>query len=226
MDPSKGTDRPAGEDGRISLVVADDHAVVRRGLKAFIETEPDIELLEAADSGRRAVEAAARHSPDVMLLDLLMPDQEAAETVRQVKACSPRTQIVVLTSHEGEEQVVPVTKAGALSYVLKDTTPEQLIDAVRRAKGGQSTLSPRIDRKLLLEITEAGEPAPHGDLTARELEVLRAVAEGFSNRRIAEEFGISEKTVKSHVSNILSKLYLADRTQAAVYAWRRGLVGP
>ncbi len=214
---------------KITLILADDHEMVRRGLTAFLATAPDIEVMAVAANGAEAVDAARKHAPDVVLLDLFMPDQPAVETVRQIKKASPRSQIIVVTSHEGDEHVVPVTQAGAISYILKDTTPEYLVLAVRKAAAGEGTLSPRIAKALMTVVTRlrTGEKSAyhyHEELSDREMEVLRCIAEGLSNMKIAERLKISEKTVKSHVGNILGKLYLNDRTQVAVYAWREGLV--
>ncbi len=214
---------------RITLIIADDHAMVRRGLTAFLATAPDIQVMAVATCGVEAVTAARRHAPDVVLLDLFMPDQPAVDTVRQIKRVSPRSQIIMVTSHEGDEYVVPTTQAGAISYILKDTTPEDLIRAVRKAAAGESVLSPRIAKALvtIMSRMRGGKPQEdqlHADLTEREMEVLHCIAEGLSNMEIAARLSISEKTVKSHVSNILGKLYLTDRTQAAVYAWREGIV--
>ena len=214
---------------KITLILADDHAMVRKGLTAFLATAQDIEVLAVATCGVEAVAAAQKYAPDVVLLDLLMPDQPAVETVRQIKRVSPRSQIIMVTSHEGDEYVVPVTQAGAISYILKDTTPEDLIRAVRKAAAGESTLSPRIAKALMTVVTQARaaktqENQFHEDLTEREMEVLQCIAEGLSNMDIAARLNISDKTVKSHVGNILSKLYLTDRTKAAVYAWREGIV--
>ena len=214
---------------KITLILADDHAMVRKGLTAFLATAQDIEVMAVATCGAEAVAAAEKHAPDVVLLDLLMPDQPAVETVRRIKRVSPRSQIIMVTSHEGDEYVVPMMKAGAISYILKDITPENLILTVRKAAAGQSTLSPRIAKALVTVVTQARaaktqENQPHEDLTEREMEVLQCIAEGLSNMNIAARLNISEKTVKSHVSNILSKLYLTDRTQAAVYAWRERIV--
>jgi len=213
----------------ITLILADDHEVVRRGLTAFLATARDVEVLAVAATGGEAVAAARLHAPDVLLLDLFMPDQPAVETVRQIKRVSPRTQIVMVTSHEGDEHVVPTTEAGAISYILKDTSPEDLIRTVRKAAAGESTLSPRVARALAGIVARRREVKPQGnlpheDLTEREMEVLQCIAEGLSNIDIGMRLTITEKTVKSHVSNILSKLYLTDRTQAAVYAWRQGIV--
>ena len=212
---------------KITLILADDHAMVRKGLTAFLATAEDVEVLAAASSGAEAVAAAKEHAPDVVLLDLFLPDQPAIETVRQIKKVSPRSQIVIVTSHEGDEYVGPMTQAGAISYILKDTTPEDLIQAVRKAAAGESTLSPRIAKALVTIVTRARaipESQLHEDLTDREMEVLHCIAEGLSNMDIAARLSISDKTVKSHVGNILSKLYLTDRTQVAVYAWREGIV--
>lgn len=210
---------------RITLILADDHAMVRKGLMAFLATAADIEVLAAASGGMEAIAAARQHAPDVVLLDLFMPDLPAVDTVRRIKRVSPRSQIVMVTSHEGDEHVVPVTQAGAISYILKDTTPEDLISTVRKAAAGEGTLSPRIATALIAVVAQDGRTPPyHDDLTERELDVLRCIAEGLSNMGIAMRLGISEKTVKSHVGNVLGKLYLTDRTQAAVYAWREGIV--
>lgn len=214
---------------KITLILADDHAMVRKGLTAFLATAQDIEVMAVAECGAEAAAAAGKHAPDVVLLDLFMPDQPAVETVRQIKKVSPRSQIVMVTSHEGDDYVVPMMQAGAISYILKDTTPEDLIHAVRKAAAGESTLSPRIAKALVTVVKQARTVKPpenqlHEGLTDREMEVLHRIAEGLSNMDIATRLNISEKTVKSHVSNILSKLYLTDRTQAAVYAWREGIV--
>lgn len=214
---------------KITLILADDHAMVRKGLTAFLATAKDIEVMAVASGGVEVVAAAKKYAPDVVLLDLLMPDQPAAETVRQIKKVSPRSQIVMVTSHEGDEYVVPMTRAGAISYILKDTSPEDLIRAVRKAAAGESTISPRVAKALVTVVTRSQKTNTeanqlHEELTEREMEVLHCIAEGLSNMAIAKRLYISEKTVKSHVSNILSKLYLTGRTQAAVYAWREGIV--
>lgn len=213
---------PQGEGvPRIGLVIADDHPMVRRGLAAFVEMADDIELLAAVSSGDAAIEAVERNAADVLLLDLLMPGHDARHTVRTVKTVSPRTEVIILTSHEGAEYIADLTVAGACSYILKDTPPNALIETVRKAHAGERTITLRIARTLLAATAE-DSAARH--LTPREWEVLRAIASGHSNRTIAADLEITERTVKSHVSNILSKLYLEDRTQAAVYAWREGWV--
>jgi two-component system, NarL family, response regulator LiaR len=207
---------------KITLILADDHEMVRKGLTAFLATAKDIEVMGVASNGADVVAAAQKYAPDVVLLDLFMPGQPAVDTVRQIKNLSPRSQIVMVTSHEGDEYVLPMTRAGALSYILKDTTPDELIGVVRKAAAGESAISPRIAKALVAAVTK--ETRFHDDLTEREMEVLHCIADGLSNMDIANQLVISEKTVKSHVSNILSKLYLTDRTQAAVYAWREGIV--
>lgn len=213
---------------KITLVLADDHAMVRKGLTAFLATANDIDVLAVAASGIDVVAASQKFTPDVVLLDLFMPDQPAIETVRQIKIVSPRSQIIMVTSHEGDGYVLTMTQAGAISYLLKDTTPEALISAVRRASVGESTISPRIAHALVSvvnqkHLSKSPKNLFHNDLTEREMDVLQCIAEGLSNVEISKRLNISEKTVKSHVSNILSKLYLTDRTQAAVYAWREGI---
>ena len=214
---------------KITLILADDHAMVRKGLTAFLATAEDIEVMAVAAGGVEVVAAAKKHAPDVVLLDMFMPDQPALETLHQIREVSPRSQIIMVTSHEGDEYVVPMTQAGAISYILKDTTPEDLISTIRKAAAGESTISPRVAKALVTVITHARAFKTQGnqlqnDLTEREMEVLRCIAEGLSNMNIAARLSISEKTVKSHVGNILSKLYLIDRTQVAVYAWREGVV--
>jgi two-component system, NarL family, response regulator LiaR len=214
---------------KITLIFADDHAMVRKGLSAFLSTAKDIEVMAVASNGAEVVAAAKEYAPDVVLLDLFMPDQPAVKTVRQIKKVSPRSQIIMVTSHEGNEYVVPTTQAGAISYILKDTSPEDLIKAVRKAAAGESTISPRVAKALVTIVRRSHDiktqdDMPYEDLTEREMDVLLCIAEGLSNIDIADRLFISQKTVKSHVSNILSKLYLTDRTQAAVYAWREGIV--
>ena len=211
---------------KISVLLADDHLVVRQGLRAFLETQPDLEIVGEASSGEEAVALCREHAPDVALMDLLMPGVGGIEATRQLKQISPRTQIVILTSFHEDSQILPAIQAGALSYLLKDVRPLELIAAVRKAARGEAVLHPFVATRLMQSLqaqpaTESGG-AP-AELSKRELEVLRLVAEGITNSEIAGRLFISEKTVKSHVSNILGKLHLADRTQAAVYAWRNGL---
>jgi NarL family two-component system response regulator LiaR len=211
---------------KISVLIVDDHKVVRQGVKAFLETQPNIIVVAEADSGELGVELAAEHVPDVVLMDLVMPGLDGVETTRRVKQASPRTQIIVLTSYYQDEFIFPAIRAGALSYLLKDAEPEELAEAVRKAARGEAVLHPRVAARVVQELHGAKQDTPNAftELSGRELEVLRLIADGLNNADIAEKLVISEKTVKSHVSNILSKLHLGDRTQAAVYAWREGVV--
>jgi len=210
----------------ITVLIVDDHKMVREGVRAFLETQPDITVVGEAESGEVAVELVAEHAPDVVLMDLVMPGLDGVEATRLVKQASPRTQVMVLTSYHQDEHIFPAIRAGALSYLLKDVGPEELADAVRKAAAGDAVLHPRVAARVVQELhgTRPDEPNPFTELSERELDVLRVIADGLSNAEIAERLVISEKTVKSHVSNILSKLHLADRTQAAVYAWREGVV--
>ncbi len=213
----------------ISVLIVDDHAVVRQGVRAFLDTQPDIQVVAEADSGAAAVREAIRHAPDVVLMDLVMPGMDGVQATREIKRVSPRSQVIVLTSYHDDDHIFPAIRAGALSYLLKDVAPDELAEAVRRAARGEAVLHPQVAARLVQEIHAArgqvsAPPPAFADLTERELEVLRLIAQGLSNAAIARRLVISERTVKSHVSNILSKLHLADRTQAAVYAWQQGLM--
>lgn len=210
----------------ISLIITDDHALVRQGIRAFLELQPDLTVLGEADSGEAAVRMAAELVPDVMLMDLVMPGIGGVEATRQVKQVSPHSQIIVLTSYHEDEYIFPALRAGALSYVLKDVGPDELADTVRKAARGESVLHPRVAARVVQELrgTRRDTPNLFTDLSDRELEVLRLIADGLSNAEIANKLIISEKTVKGHVSNILGKLHMMDRTQAAVYAWQQGLM--
>src|SRR5579883_1558065 len=210
----------------ISILIADDHALVRHGIRDFLELQGDLSVVGEADSGETAVRMAAELAPDVMLMDLVMPGMGGVESTRQVKQASPHTQVIVLTSYHEDEYIFPALRAGALSYVLKDVGPDELADIVRKAARGESVLHPRVASRVVEELrgTRRDTPNLFTDLSDRELEVLRLIADGLSNAEIAEKLVISEKTVKGHVSNILGKLHMMDRTQAAVYAWQQGLV--
>jgi NarL family two-component system response regulator LiaR len=211
---------------KITILLVDDHEVVRQGLSAYLDSQPDFTVIGEASSGEEAVEMAMEYLPDVMLMDLVMNGMGGVEETRKVKDITPRTQIVVLTSYHQDEYIFPALQAGAISYVLKDVMMDDLADAVRKAAKGEAVLHPRVAERVIQEINGAKGTIfnPFTELTNREMEVLRLIARGLSNSRIAEELFISENTVKGHVSNILSKLQLADRTQAAVYAWEQGLV--
>ncbi|MGN6110725.1 MAG: response regulator [Kofleriaceae bacterium] len=208
----------------VQVVLVDDHTIVRQGLRALLETQPDLAVVGEAATGEAAVELVREHAPEVVLMDVLMPGIGGVEATRRVRVASPRTQVVILTSSPEEESVVPALRAGALSYLSKATGATALVDAVRRAARGEAVLGAGASAQIARALrSDRGRPR-HDELTARELEILRLVAEGLSNAAIAERFSLSEKTVKSHVSSVLAKLDLDDRTQAAVYAWREGLV--
>jgi NarL family two-component system response regulator LiaR len=217
----------ANVNDAITILLVDDHEVVRQGVRAFLDTQADILVVGEADSGEEAVRLAEQLIPDVILMDLVMPGKvDGVEATRQVKKSSPRTQVVVLTSYHEDEHIFPAIRAGAISYVLKEIGSEELGEVVRKAAKGEAVLHPRVAARLIREVQGARnvDPNPFTELSDREMEVLRLIADGLSNAKIAEQLVISEKTVKGHVSNILGKLHLADRTQAAVYAWREGIV--
>jgi NarL family two-component system response regulator LiaR len=210
----------------ITVLLVDDHEMVRRGVRDFLETQGDITVVAEAGSGEEAVRLAAEHAPDVALMDLIMPGMDGVEATRRLTTRSPRTSVVMLTSYHDDEHVFPAIRAGALSYVLKEIGPGELAEAVRKAAAGEAVLHPRVAARVVRELHGArrDEPNAFRELSDRELEVLKLIADGLSNAEIAGRLYVSEKTVKSHVSNILGKLHLADRTQAAVYAWRQGVV--
>ena len=211
----------------ITILLVDDHEVVRQGVRAFLDTQADISVVGEADSGEEAVRFAEQLIPDVILMDLVMPGKvDGVEATRQVKKSSPRTQVVVLTSYHEDKHIFPAIRAGAISYVLKEIGSEELGEVVRKAANGEAVLHPRVAARLIHEVQGTRDVGlnPFTELSDREMEVLRLIANGLSNAQIAEQLVISEKTVKGHVSNILGKLHLADRTQAAVYAWREGIV--
>ncbi len=211
---------------RTSILIADDHEVVRNGIRSYLETIPDFHVVGEASSGEEALGMVADLIPDIVLLDLIMPGIDGIETTRRVKQISPRTQIVVLTSYHEDVHIFPALKAGAISYILKDMKMEKLAEVLHRAVLGEVTLHPRVAARVLQTIRgENGEEQPlFTDLTDRETDVLKLIANGLTNSQIAEKLVISENTVKGHVSNILSKLHLADRTKVAVYAWQQGIV--
>ena len=211
----------------ITIILVDDHEVVRQGVRAFLDTQADLLVVGEAASGEEAVHLAEQLIPDVILMDLVMPGEiDGVEATRRVKNSSPRTQIVVLTSYHEDEHIFPAIRAGAISYVLKEIGSEELGEVVRKAADGEAILHPRVAARLIHEVQGARDVVPNAftELSDREMEVLRLIANGLSNALIAEKLVISQKTVKGHVSNILGKLHLADRTQAAVYAWREGIV--
>jgi NarL family two-component system response regulator LiaR len=213
-------------DGPIRILLVDDHAVVRQGLKAFLATEADIEVVGEAANGREAVEQVKRLKPDVVLMDLVMPQLDGIGATAEIKASSPDVDVIAMTSFIEDEKVFGAMRAGATGYVLKDADPDDVVHAIRSAAAGEVHLDPRVARRLMEELQPSKQkPAPTQEaLSEREIEVLKLVAKGYSNQVIGEHLIISPKTAKTHVSNILSKLGLSSRTQAAVYAMREGLV--
>jgi NarL family two-component system response regulator LiaR len=209
----------------ITVMLIDDHRVVRQGLRDFLELQDDIEVVGEASSGAEGVQLARDILPDVVLMDLVMPGIDGVETTRQVKTVSPSSKVIVLTSFSDDNKVFPAIKAGAISYLLKDISPEELAHAIRAAQRNEAVLHPEVAAKLMQEFSAPrSSEAPVDQLTPREMDVLRLVAKGMSNKEIADTLIISEKTTKTHISNILSKLHLADRTQVAIYALRKRLV--
>ena len=211
----------------ITVLLVDDHALVRQGLRAFLSTSPEFVVVGEASSGAEAAQRAAELIPDVVLMDLVMPGMDGVEATRQVRSVSPRSQVVVLTSYHEDEHIFPALRAGALSYLLKDVAMEEVANAVRHAARGEATLHPRVAARVIQEVhgVKPDKANPFNDLTEREMDVLQLIAGGLSNADIAAQLVISEYTVKGHVSNILSKLHIADRTQAAVMAGQQGLMG-
>jgi len=208
----------------IKVLVVDDHAIIRKGIRAVLDLVPDIDLVGEAENGIQAVELEKKLHPDVILMDLMMPEMDGITAIKEIKKQQPQARILVLTNFAGEEMIFPAIKSGAVGYHLKDSSPEALIDAIRQVSQGVVSLHPSIAKKLLEELHNAGEQKLAEDpLTHRELEVLRGIAQGQENREIADQLVISEATVRTHVSNILGKLHLASRTQAALYALREGL---
>ena len=208
---------------KIGVLIVDDHAVVRQGLRTLLELQDDIEVVGEATNGLESVEQTRQLLPDVVLMDLVMPEMDGIEATRKIRALSPNTKVIILTSFAEDEKVFPSIKAGALGYLLKNVSPPDLVKAIQAAHRGEAQLHPEIARKLMDEFSTRPDKPTSDELTERELDVLRLIARGRNNRDIAGELVLSEKTVKTHVSNILSKLHLSDRTQAAIYALREGL---
>lgn len=213
-------------EGPIRIVLVDDHGVVRQGLKAFLATEDDIEVVGEASNGREAIDVVGRLQPDVVLMDLVMPELDGIGATTAIKQQWPQVDVIAMTSFIEDEKVFGAMRAGAGGYVLKDADPDDVVKAIRSAAAGEVHLDPRVARRLMEELNphKHREASPQEQLSEREVEVLKLVAKGHSNQMIAEQLIISPKTAKTHVSNILSKLGLASRTQAAVYALKAGLV--
>lgn len=205
---------------KINIVLCDDHPTVRQGLRYFMNAQDDLQVIGETDSGEGAIKLAEELAPDVVLMDLQLNGLDGASATREVKRISPRTQVVVLTSYGNNGDVFPALRAGATAYLLKDASMDEIADAVRRAARGEVVFDRRIAHRILQQ------QDPLKELTVRELEVLKLIAEGKTNEEIAQQFVVSINTVKGHVSNILSKLHLQDRTQAASFAWREGVMRP
>lgn len=205
----------------ISVLICDDHALVRYGIMSVLEAQGDFRLVGAASDGDAAIEMAARERPQVVLMDLLMPGRNGVETTREIKRVSPSSHVLLLTSHEGDEYLMEAMQAGATSYLLKDTPPAELVLAIERTARGESTLHPRIASAMVKALSGTAAPGQPDALTTRETEILNLIAEGLANATIAERLSLSEKTVKNHVTSILAKLQLDDRTQAAVFTWKQ-----
>ncbi|AJD90615.1 LuxR family transcriptional regulator [Jeotgalibacillus malaysiensis] len=211
----------------IKLLIADDHHVVRRGLVFFLKTQKDIEIVGEAKNGVEAVAMVKKFQPDVVLMDLVMPEMDGIEATREIKRALPSTEIMMLTSFSDQDHVVPAIEAGAAGYQLKDIEPDELADSIRKLMNGENTLHPKATSHLMTRVNQ-DEPSPHEvhQLTRRERDVLLELAKGKSNKEIASSLFITEKTVKTHISNLFSKLEVSDRTQAALYAVKHGLASP
>ena len=208
----------------IRVLIVDDHVIVRKGIRALLATEPDVEVIGEANDGAEALVQVQALRPDVVLMDLVMPGIDGIEATRQITTGHPDVRVLVLTSFAADDKVFPAIKAGALGYLLKDTGPQDLVRAIRQVYRGEPSLEPAIARKVLYELSHPPVETPTPDpLTGRELEVVRLIAQGQSNKAIAKELVIADMTVRTHVSNILGKLHLASRTQAALYALKEGL---
>lgn len=210
---------------KITVLIADDHPVVRQGLHSFLQLQDDLEIVGEAADGLEAVEKVAELLPDVVLMDLVMPKVDGIAAIRRITALSPSTRVLVLTSFSDDDKVFSAIKAGALGYLMKDSSPADLSESIRAVYRGEPSLDPDVAKKLMDHLSKGEEIIADEDLTMREKDVLLLIAKGNSNKEIAASLKISEKTVKNHVTNILQKLHLSDRTQAALYAVRRRMAG-
>jgi NarL family two-component system response regulator LiaR len=208
----------------IRILIADDHAIVREGLRTLITTKPGMEVVGEATDGIEAISQARSLQPDVILLDMVMPHKDGLQAIKEIKQQNPKARILVLTSFDDDERVFAAIKSGALGYLLKDSSPQQLLEAIHDVYHGRASLHPAIALKVIRELSQPSDlPPTEEPLTEREMETLRLIAQGLTNQEIGDKLAISERTVGKHVSNILDKLHLANRTQAALYALRRGL---
>lgn len=208
----------------ITVLIADDHEIVRKGIRALLATKRDIQVVGEAGNGKQAVAQVKALHPDVVLMDLVMPEMDGIQAIREITAGQPCPGVLVLTSFAADDQVFPAIEAGALGYLLKDSGPQELIQAIRQVYRGEPSLEPSVARKVLAELSgQSKKPLTPDPLTVRELDILRLVAQGRSNKEIAGQLAIADETVHAHVSNILGKLHLASRTQAALYALREGI---
>lgn len=211
----------------IKVLLVDDHKIVRQGVRAYLHTLSDIQVVAETASGAAAVTAVEQHQPDVVLMDLEMPgDLDGITATRYIRKLRPETQVIVVTSHHQDEYIFPAVRAGAVSYLLKDVEPDELASAIRKAAHGEAVLDSRVASRIMQELQglRKDDVNPFTELSEREFDVLRLIAAGKSNAEIAKTLIIGESTVKTHIGNILRKLHLDDRTQAAVYAWKEGVV--
>lgn len=218
---------PVKKSEKISVLIVDDHELVRQGIETFLNLQSDIEIVASAANATQAIEQVAELVPDIILMDLNLGEgMNGIEATRKIKTISPQSKVIVLTSFHSDEYIFPAIKSGALSYLLKDIEPSELVEAIRKAALGQAVLAPIVAKRIVEEMQpKAKDTIPnHSQLSVRELEILKMIAEGFNNQEISESLCIAVKTVRCHVSNILSKLHLRDRTQAAIHALQKGLV--
>jgi NarL family two-component system response regulator LiaR len=209
---------------KIKILIVDDHSIVRKGLRALLASQPDMEVVGEAADGQEAVTKAESSHPEVILMDLMMPVKNGIEAIGDIKKKNPDIRILVLSSFGEDDKVFPAIKAGASGYLLKDTLPQELLQAIIDVYEGRPSLHPEIAMKLMMEISQQSDLPPTEDpLTEREVEVLKLVAKGLTNQEIAEKLVISERTISAHISNIMNKLHLANRTQATLYALREGI---
>ena len=217
-------EKPIEQSETIRVLVVDDHAIIRKGIRAVLDLVPDIDLVGEAEDGKQAITLDLELIPDVVLMDLMMPEMDGIACIKQIRDKRPKARILVLTNFAGEDMIFPAIKAGAMGYHLKDSSPEALEEAIRQVYRGEPSLHPLIAKKVLEELhAPLADQEVYESLTPREMEVLNLIAKGLENREIAKQLVVSEATIRTHVSNILGKLHLASRTQAALYALKEGI---